>query len=1392
MTGKYLPMKWMKACIIVALALLPSLAFAWNRGVVNVSYAPQGKTVLNLDFGADQYANIAKFMSVNPTSNGNTIANFSADGYPSGVLVGNAALTQTAMPQNYFGHYTMQSTGNSGLNMFFVPPLIVYSGGNSVLSVSPANTGVSGSGGGGIGLLPNGNWNVEFAFGDLVTGVADNGSGFVRLTTSTTGAGVTLGTTTTVQIHNLTGISSTAVFAATKISNNTFDLLTLPYNVGMAVIGGGTGTASEIIMQLSSVTWSWWQSTTGFTNINHTITNWIFCKTPDLTSVQTGNVLSTPAINSVLALSPAWLRTMDMIGVQAVSGQFKYNPPDTAQYYGSVQFFPNYYGGVTAGSGDNYTVAPGPLTPTTGAYAPGELIQFKADRSTTGATPTLAINGRSTGALPLFTDQSSGTLIGLAGQPSSGISISSITGNGTTATVTTTANHGFTTGQLFITNVGGNTPSGFNGNNILATSTGLNTFSYSSGFTVTGAVTGTTNPGQCKITTSANNGFAVGNSIAVGAITGATGCNGTNTVSAIDSPTSFELAGTTFGGTYISGGAAGLASTTSAGTYTPQLADGDIVSTTFSASYFSGSAYTNKYYVTLVSPSYTGTISGTTLTVSAVASGAIHPGQHVTGAGLTNSPTIQPYGTNSSTGTGSTGTYMLDVAPTGTTSVTGTTGKSQSTCTTGSVASISAMSADMSCVLVADVTLLSHGFQFGTAGAGPSMFAPRSNGPISVSVSVNRSGGTAELFTVTQATLISGNTYTAQYRPILGGWYMTGSTAVSGVPMALFKEYARRTGAGIWFNVPFDWSQQSAQDFGTYLAVNFPGQKVAVELENEIWNSGQTPNHVAQGFGVSLGFAAIQDGLYFHSVYDYAAWGYVNILKTIANSYVSAGGTRSNFYLLIQNSGADGSGCRIIDLPCAGGQTGSLPQAWDGADFTPNAITFSGTITPNTNGTGGILTISGGLTPSNTSIYPGFTLSGAGVTVGTKIAGGLPATNFITGNGTYILDTAYGSTVGPVTMTAINTTFAAHGGFAGVPTSTDHNAFPNRPIDYADAVGYATYWTGTIVQNGAGTWNGTQTPYNIFFQASSDYANGVATSNPTLINNGLNVWSSDLTTQTISKSGSYSGNNECGFLSSPQTLGFCGNEASATGFVAPALNSATLNVTSPPTVGTISAGQRISCGGCSGGGIIQPYGTGGTTGTGGVGSYALNNTFNSAGQQITRAEVPTGVVQGWENIIQQYDVPRVNGGLVKLGVLQYEGSIQQNFCSGNPCAVGNISLSSDTPTLAGQYTSNGWSLDPTYGYPGFGTGNTQTASNVISLFLGYLNSTQYYNDTLFFYQSQAAIHAARPYFGPAQYGIEGNLGATATTGAPQWGLYPGDLSTTPLQNYNSQAYFNTH
>jgi len=89
----------------------------------------------------------------------------------------------------------------------------------------------------------------------------------------------------------------------------------------------------------------------------------------------------------------------------------------------------------------------------------------------------------------------------------------------------------------------------------------------------------------------------------------------------------------------------------------PYQAGAPLVGGSFTVSGNSNSAYNGTYICKASnSPTFTGTISSTTLTVTSVSSGSLYVGMVVTGSGVTANSTITAFGT----GTGGVGTYTLN------------------------------------------------------------------------------------------------------------------------------------------------------------------------------------------------------------------------------------------------------------------------------------------------------------------------------------------------------------------------------------------------------------------------------------------------------------------------------------------------------------------------------------------------------------------------------------------------------------------------------------------------------------------------------------------------------------------------------------------------------------
>lgn len=100
---------------------------------------------------------------------------------------------------------------------------------------------------------------------------------------------------------------------------------------------------------------------------------------------------------------------------------------------------------------------------------------------------------------------------------------------------------------------------------------------------------------------------------------------------------------------------------------------------------------------------------------------------------------------------------------------------------------------------------------------------------------------------------------------------------------------------------------------------------------------------------------------------------------------------------------------------------------------------------------------------------------------------------------------------------ALNTSnpiYASLGGPNCTSTSTNYDTAPNRPIDLANGTSYAMYFKGALIKNGASDsftgGSGQQSFYNSFFQASADYATGI----PTSVTAALNVWNQDIISGT--------------------------------------------------------------------------------------------------------------------------------------------------------------------------------------------------------------------------------------------------------------------------------------
>lgn len=322
-------------------------------------------------------------------------------------------------------------------------------------------------------------------------------------------------------------------------------------------------------------------------------------------------------------------------------------------------------------------------------------------------------------------------------------------------------------------------------------------------------------------------------------------------------------------------------------------------------------------------------------------------------------------------------------------------------------------------------------------------------------------------------------------------------------------------------------------------------------------------------------------------------------------------------------------------------------------------------------------------------IAPGIVITGAGVAANTRIVKQLTNASPAGPCRGGTYQVTISQTVGPVTMTPTNPAFAAAGGIGGTPTSASYNVFPNRPADICDSMGYAWYPNGGLISDVGRSYF---TGASSAFNALFDAAQKYVSGSDIP---GALQWIDDDYVLGINKNGVYN-------------------------------------------------------------------------------SYSLSG--------FTNQHANPGQIQYWENQMAVFDGTRPSGK-ANISCHQYEGNNQQAL---GTSPQGSVDIINTPGELVTQFNSNGWTLFPTYGAT-----NLEVATNIVKLFLAYRVSNNYYNTTLKFLNDVSAIHAARPFFSPAQFGIEGQGSwKTASIGCPVWGLFSGDLSSQELSNGLAFATFN--
>ncbi|CAM5998811.1 unnamed protein product [Sphagnum balticum] len=274
------------------------------------------------------------------------------------------------------------------------------------------------------GPISAGSNNIAFGYdpaysGGLISAVSSSG-GLVELTSSVTNGFQYFTTGTTIQVNNVANLSGQ--FQVTQIDNQHVTLQGTTYNSSMVPASGNPGTNAEAIYAQNQIAFAWLSSIPVYGTVTHSFSNFIVCKTPDLSAISSGLYITSAAINSIVNMGPPkLLRYMDVLGVQANYSNFSQWTPATALSYGGGAtsiWLPSFYGGSTAGSGDAFTIAGGSSSPS-GTPSDGEVIEWTANRNSTGTVPTLNRSG--TGAYPIYANDSYSPLVfPLSGTPTNG------------------------------------------------------------------------------------------------------------------------------------------------------------------------------------------------------------------------------------------------------------------------------------------------------------------------------------------------------------------------------------------------------------------------------------------------------------------------------------------------------------------------------------------------------------------------------------------------------------------------------------------------------------------------------------------------------------------------------------------------------------------------------------------------------------------------------------------------------------------------------------------------------------------------------------------------------------------------------------------------------------
>ena len=345
-----------------------------------------GRTVINAIAG---YTNLAKgfIFAGDPT-------NQDINGYPIKTPAA-SWLANPSMPEGYFGDFVWKFRGRG--SMQFSPGALIRSGGNNIVGLH----GSSGDTNYNTTILDKTNPRVVLAFGAQIQTMSpssvSNGAGGrrVRLMFKPGYAG---SASSVIRVQALDGKGQAAaagVWNCVRIDANTLDLVSNALTGQPAVWDSSDpyrGPGGEAIWQASNIAvYILSQGIfSGFSNL-------VFCKAENEALVDAGKIVDPELVKQLKYLKPAWLRFMDVTGVQAsYENDFSRRVPVTSVCYPgpSGRFVPDYWVGTIKRGADDALTCASPAASRTGAYVDNEVIQGVIDFPNTRINPTLNVNGR--------------------------------------------------------------------------------------------------------------------------------------------------------------------------------------------------------------------------------------------------------------------------------------------------------------------------------------------------------------------------------------------------------------------------------------------------------------------------------------------------------------------------------------------------------------------------------------------------------------------------------------------------------------------------------------------------------------------------------------------------------------------------------------------------------------------------------------------------------------------------------------------------------------------------------------------------------------------------------------------------------------------------------------